>query len=230
MNTTTQSANGARLGSVLKELRKANGWTLADVSERTGFNVATLSKVENGRVSLSYEKLIRLSEGLGVDIAQLFATPKQVQAPIGARRSVNRRGESESLAVRNYLYQFINTDVVNKKFNPCLIEPQVGDLKDFGPLARHEGEELVYVLEGEVEVHTDLYAPLTLRAGDSFYIDSSMGHAYLAKGGKPCRMLGITSESPGEARERLSQESAPAAAAEEPPVRTSRRRSPKKHR
>src|SRR5690606_20644212 len=114
MSTSKPTANGARLGAVLKELRRANGWTLADVSERTGFNVATLSKVENGRVSLSYEKLIRLSEGLGVDIAQLFPSPQRAQLPIGARRSVNRRGESESLSVRNYLYHFINTDVVNK--------------------------------------------------------------------------------------------------------------------
>jgi len=47
------------------------------------------------------------------------------------------------------------------------------------------------VLEGEVEVHTELYAPFTLKAGESVYLDSTMGHAYLAKSPGRCRTIGI---------------------------------------
>ena len=59
--------NRARLGAALRQLRREKSLTLAEVSQRTGFSVPTLSKVENDRLSLSYDKLIRLSEGLGVD-------------------------------------------------------------------------------------------------------------------------------------------------------------------
>ena len=51
----------AKPGSVLKSLRLANGWTLSEVSRRTGLPVSTLSKVENDKMSLSYDKLARIS-------------------------------------------------------------------------------------------------------------------------------------------------------------------------
>ena len=59
----------------------------------------------------------------------------------------------------------------------------------------HTGEEFVYVLEGEIEVHTELYAPFILRAGESVYLGSSMGHAYLAKSDRLCRIIGVCSAS-----------------------------------
>src|SRR6201986_1971026 len=63
----------ARPGAALKALRMQKGWTLAEVSKRTELPVSTLSKIENDRMSLSYDKLARISAGLGVDISQLFA-------------------------------------------------------------------------------------------------------------------------------------------------------------
>lgn len=225
------TSTGVRLGSVLKALRQENGWTLAEVSKRTGFAVTTLSKVENGRVSLSYDKLIRLSEGLEVDIARLFASTEHSQSLISGRRSINRLGQSELVSVPNYVYHYISTDVVQKKFNPCLIEPRVRELKDFGPLVKHTGEEFIYVLEGEVEIHTSLYAPITLKAGESAYLDSSMGHAYLVKGDRPCRLLGITSESrPGEAHAESPKKPAPQQHVVRPQPATRKRAPKKKHR
>jgi hypothetical protein len=54
------------------------------------------------------------------------------------------------------------------------------------------------VLEGVVELHTDVYAPTRLSAGESIYYDSGMGHAFLAVSPGPCRILSICShpESP----------------------------------
>jgi transcriptional regulator with XRE-family HTH domain len=196
------AANRSRLGAALKALRTQKGWTLGEVSVRTGFSVPTLSKVENDRLSLSYDKLIRVSEGLGVDIAQLFTPVNAGAGPaaITGRRSVNRRGEGELVPTSNYDYRYLSTDVNRKKFIPILTEPRAQSLEEFGELIRHSGEEFIFVLEGEVEVHTELYAPMTLKTGESAYIDSSMGHAYLAKGKGPCRMLAVCSASEGDLR------------------------------
>jgi hypothetical protein len=49
------------------------------------------------------------------------------------------------------------------------------------------------VLEGEIDVHTSAYAPVRLKAGDSIYFDSTMGHAYIAASIGPCRVLGVCS-------------------------------------
>jgi transcriptional regulator with XRE-family HTH domain len=198
----TNAANRSRLGAALKALRTQKGWTLGEVGRRTGFSVPTLSKVENDRLSLSYDKLIRLSEGLGVDISQLFTPVNAGAGPaaITGRRSVNRRGEGELVPTSNYDYRYLSTDVNRKKFIPILADPRAQSLEEFGELIRHSGEEFVFVLEGEVEIHTELYAPMTLKTGESAYIDSSMGHAYLAKGKGPCRMLAVCSASERDLR------------------------------
>lgn len=197
------AANRARLGAALRSLRKQNDWTLADVSQRTGFSVPTLSKVENDHLSLSYDKLIRLSEGLGIDIAQLFTPVNGMASPsaITGRRSVNRVGEGDLVATLNYDYRYLSTDVNRKKFIPILTELHARSIEEFGELVRHSGEEFVFVLEGQVEIHSELYAPLVLSAGESAYLDSGMGHAYLVKGEGPCRLLAVCSASESDLRE-----------------------------
>lgn len=60
---------------------------------------------------------------------------------------------------------------------------------EFGDFIRHPGEEFAYILEGEVEFCTELYAPMRLRAGDTLYFDSEMGHAYLKASDAPCRVI-----------------------------------------
>ena len=60
-------------------------------------------------------------------------------------------------------------------------------------MIRHPGEEYAFILEGTVEFHTELYAPVLLNKGDSVYFDSGMGHAYLAASAGPCRVLSICS-------------------------------------
>jgi transcriptional regulator with XRE-family HTH domain/mannose-6-phosphate isomerase-like protein (cupin superfamily) len=196
-------AERSRLGAALRALRRQKGWTLAEVSRRTGFSVPTLSKVENGRLSLSYDKLIRVSEGLEVDIAQLFSPVNGAAAPatITGRRSINKVGEGDLVGTRNYDYLYLSGDVTRKKFVPILTEVHAHSIEEFGELVRHAGDEFVYVLEGELEVHTELYAPVVLAAGESAYLDSTMGHAYVARGTSRCRLLAVCSAAERDLRE-----------------------------
>lgn len=200
------SSHRSRLGAALRALRRQRNWTLAEVSRRTGLSVPTLSKVENDRLSLSYDKLIRVSEGLEIDIAQLFAPVSGGMTPatIGGRRSINRPGDGELVATPNYDYFYLSTDVTRKKFIPILAVPHATSVEEFGGLVRHSGEEFIFVIEGEVEVHTELYAPISLTAGESVYLDSTMGHAFIAKGRKPCRLLAVCSASERDLREAIA--------------------------
>ena len=214
----TASTKQSPLGAALKALRSQKDLTLAEVSRRTGFSIPTLSKVENNRLSLSYDKLIRLSEGLDVGVAELFAPTAGDAAAGSGRRSVNRAGEWEAVVTANYDYRYLSTDIARKKFIPILVEIRARSLEEFGPLVRHGGEEFVYVLEGEVEIHTSLYSPLVLKRGESAYLDSSMGHAYLARGRGPCQVLAVCSASERDLRSVTAEAEAEAeaAAASEP--------------
>ncbi|HEX7724983.1 MAG TPA: helix-turn-helix domain-containing protein [Rhizomicrobium sp.] len=185
----------ARPGAALKALRMQKGWTLADVSKRTELPVSTLSKIENDRMSLSYDKLARISAGLGVDISQFFA-PQIVGVPgatVNGRRSITLAGQGQGIETENYGHLYPAADFLNKRFVPVIAELRTRTLEEFGDMIRHSGEEYAYILEGTVEFHSELYAPLTLRKGDSIYFDSGMAHAYLKAEAGPCRVLSICS-------------------------------------
>jgi len=184
----------AKPGSVLKGLRLANGWTLAEVSRRTGLPVSTLSKVENDKMSLSYDKLARISRGLDIDIGQLFSS--EVNPPLSlatGRRSITRAGEGRLIETETYVTTYCATDLLNKRFVPLIAEIHARSTAEFSEMIRHPGEEYAFVLEGTVELHTDLYAPVILETGDSIYFDSGMGHVYINIGPGRCRVMSICS-------------------------------------
>jgi hypothetical protein len=63
---------------------------------------------------------------------------------------------------------------------PVLTRIRAKSLDEFGDLVSHSGEEYIHVLEGTIVVHTQFYDPVTLKTGEAIYIDSKMGHAYVA--------------------------------------------------
>jgi len=184
----------AKPGSVLKGLRLANGWTLAEVSRRTGLPVSTLSKVENDKMSLSYDKLARISRGLDIDIGQLFSSEVTPSLSLATgRRSITRAGEGRVIETETYITTYCATDLLNKRFVPLIAEVHARSTSEFSEMIRHPCEEYAFVLEGTVELHTDLYAPLVLETGDSIYFDSGMGHVYVNIGPGRCRVMSICS-------------------------------------
>jgi transcriptional regulator with XRE-family HTH domain len=185
----------ARPGAALKALRRKHGWTLSEVSRRTGLPTSTLSKIENDKMSLTYDKLARISAGLQVDISVLFSGGAGAEGQIGAsgRRSIARAGEGKAIETKNYSHLYPAWDLLNKSIIPIIADLHARSLEEFGELIRHPGEEYAFVLEGEVDLYTSLYAPVRLKAGDSIYFDSEMGHAYIAVGEGRCRVLSLCS-------------------------------------
>jgi len=179
------------LGARLRQLRKQNGWTLAQVSVNTGLATSTLSKVENGQTSLTYDNLLKLAQGLGINIAELF-TSEDVR-PISGRRTITRKGEAKIVETPNYEYQYHSTELLDMRVIPMIVRVKARSKTEFGELLRHSGEEFIYVLEGVIEVHTDFYEPVRLEAGESIYIDSMMGHGSVSVGNKDAKILCVCS-------------------------------------
>lgn len=209
-----ETAGSARLtahpGAALKALRIQRGWTLAEVGKRTGLPVSTLSKIENEHVSLNYDKLALLSASLGVDISELFAPVFQsAHGAVIGRRSFTPRGQGQSIETAKYNHIYPAADFLNKRFIPIIAELRARSLEEFGEWIRHPGEEYAYVLEGSVIFHTELYAPLSMSPGDSIYFDSGMGHAYLAGGDGPCRVLAMCSGPESQVKQALEQMGTP---------------------
>jgi transcriptional regulator with XRE-family HTH domain len=185
------------LGKALRSIRRERGWSLAVTSEATGLSIATLSKVENGKRSLTYDKLSELAASLSVDISRLFSSEDASRPPVndGGRRSVQKGNDGFVIEAGVYTYTYFAQDLLRKRFSPILMELHAHSLDEFADLLRHSGEEYAYVLEGEVILHTELYAPLRLKQGESIYFDSRMGHAYLNAAKSVARILIIASNA-----------------------------------
>jgi transcriptional regulator with XRE-family HTH domain len=172
--------SGPTLGQIMRELRARNGWTLKEMSAHSGIPVSTLSKVENGRLTLTYDKLQQMSQRLQIRMSDLFAeTDSQVES-ITARRSIGTMDNAVQVTTPNYDYYYLCTELRRKRMIPVLTRIAAKSLDQFGDLVRHSGEEYIHVLEGSIVVHTEFYDPVTLSTGEGIYIDSNMGHAYVA--------------------------------------------------
>jgi transcriptional regulator with XRE-family HTH domain len=193
-----QDENSGGLGApgrVLRSIRAAKGWTLAEVKDLTGLSISTLSKLETGKIALTYDKLMKLGRALNVDMAQLLG---ESYKPIGetprllsGRRVVTRKGEERIVSTESYDYTFYAADLLNRSLHPMMLDIKVRSIEEIEEFTRHAGEEFTYVIEGAVEFHTELYAPTRLNAGDSVYFDAGMGHAYVAAAPGTCRVLSV---------------------------------------
>ncbi len=195
MNQSSSEKPQNRLAEALRELRQRDGLTLSDVSERTGLSISALSKVENGQMSLTYDKLASLSSGLGVDITYFFKSRQTAPVagkPITARRAITRKGDGDLIHTKFYDYLYPCTELSDRRLMPMIGRVKARTLEEYGGMAAHAGEEFTMVLEGRVEVRTEFYSPAVLEAGDSIYFDSTMAHAYLAADEGPCRILCVT--------------------------------------
>jgi len=108
-------------------------------------------------------------------------------APLGRKNAVQ-------VTTPNYDYYYLCTELRRKRMIPVLTNIRARTAEEFGDLVRHTGEEYIYVLEGRIEVHTEFYDPVVLEKGESIYIDSTMGHAYVTgEGCDEAVVLGVCS-------------------------------------
>lgn len=177
------------LATKLRWLRAKGNLTLQELSQRSGISQSTLSKIENGQLSPTYEKIAALAKGLGVEVGELFK--RSAPGAAYGRRGITRRGEGVVHVSPQYDYEVLCADLSGTQFLPLFTTIKAHSVHEFPTLQRHDGEEFVYVVRGEVVLHSEFYEPLTLRVGDSCYFDSSMGHALVSAGPEDAAVLWV---------------------------------------
>ena len=173
-----QGNKQSALAQRLRALRQARAWTLKQAAAATGVSASTLSKIENSLLSPTYDNLIKIAAGLDLDVAELFSAS---DAHMGTgRRSLSRQGEGRQYETPYYDHRLLCTALSHKRMMPFHTRVKARSFDEFQDWSRHGGEEFVYVLEGEVQLYTEFYEPARLKAGESFYIDSRMGHRVIS--------------------------------------------------
>jgi transcriptional regulator with XRE-family HTH domain len=203
--TQGMNAEEPDLGACLRAVRDRHRWPLATVAEKTGLAISTLSRIENGQISLSYAKLQQLCRGLGLDLPQLFAAANASPPEnVTGRRTHTPPGQGRQVRAGHYFYEYLCTDLASKKMTPILGSSSARTLEEAGGLVRHEGEELTYVLDGTLDLYTEYYEPQRVEVGGCIYVDSRMGHAYVAVGNKPVKFLSVCTSPEPELHEAMN--------------------------
>ncbi|AWD20586.1 helix-turn-helix domain-containing protein [Fuscovulum blasticum] len=179
------------LGARVRALRKERGWTLEQAAGKAGLARSTLSKIENGQMSPTYEALKKLAEGLAISVPQLFTPPSRTQ--VNGRMAVTKSGEGQASATATYEHELLASGLRKKQMLPYRARIRAREFGEFDGWVRHDGEEFLYVLTGIVRLYTEFYEPVDLRRGDSAYYDASMGHNVISLSEEDATVLWVTS-------------------------------------
>ncbi|CCF96426.1 putative transcription regulator protein [Ralstonia solanacearum K60] len=178
----------------LKPLRKDRGWTLEVLAERTGLTKSYLSKVERGLSVPSIAVAMKLARALGVPAEDLFGEPAAASAITVVRAGERTAAGAPDAQPR---YEGIATQRSGKALLPFMIYPPA----DFSasPFKEHEGEEMLFVHRGEVEI---VFAGQTVRlaAGDAVVFDARIPHRTRSVGAEQAQALVVVSAAPADAQ------------------------------
>lgn len=179
-----------RIGSKLKHGRLLKGYTLKELADIVGCSESMLSKLENDRLSPSISFLHRLASALDTSIAELYAETDTLSGPAHHFPSDRRARIMDDVDPTNKGTWFERIIPIAKsgllQANILNIPPGV---KSDG-LVDHVGEELGYLIEGELIVYVDgeSYA---MKAGDLLFFSSSYPHGYENRSNGVVRILWV---------------------------------------
>lgn len=190
-SASAEAPEALNLGERVRELRRARDWTLEQAAKQAGLARSTLSKIENGQMSPTYDALKKLAVGLEISIPQLFTPPQAAQ--ISGRMAVTRSGEGQAQLTATYEHELLAGALSRKAMLPYRARIRARKFEDFDGWVRHDGEEFLYVLTGIVRLLTEFYEPIDLKRGDSAYYDATMGHNVISLSEEDATILWVTS-------------------------------------
>lgn len=169
-----------QIGRRLRLLRFERELTLQQVSDLCSIAISTLSKLENGQVSPSYGTIKKIADGLDIPLEQLVGDKKAEN--LGARFTITDAKDAICFSNKRYDFEIHAGNLSAKAMVPLIMHIKSRDVPDLADWSSHPGEEFIFVLQGNVEVHLEHYAPFRLQEGSSAYIDSGMAHAFVSTG------------------------------------------------
>ena len=184
-----------RIGAKVKLVRESRKLSIDDVSERTNLSVSSIKSIEDGELIPGLTPLIKIARVLGVRLGT-FMDDQQDLGPVLVRKNdkkdaenVTRFSERDNAKSSDLDFYSLAQNKADRHMDPFIIDvfpPSGEDVK----LSTHEGEEFIYVLNGNIEViyGKDKYE---LSEGDSIYYDSIVAHHLHSTGEKPAKILAV---------------------------------------
>ena len=186
--------NHSVVGAKIKGLRETKNLTLEEIAERSGLTVEQIQSIENDVNLPSLGPLIKIARALGVRLGT-FMDDNDALGPIVCRAKDREKDSSISFsngatdARKHMEYHPLAQQKAGRHMEPFVIDINPEENPNF-QLSDHEGEEFIYVMEGEVEL---VYGKETyhLTEGDTIYYDSIVKHHLHGAPGKSAKILAV---------------------------------------
>ncbi|MGD9365494.1 MAG: XRE family transcriptional regulator [Desulfobacteraceae bacterium] len=171
-----------QIGGRIKKLREQKGLSIAELSQLTGFDEKMLQDIESGDVCPQLGTVIKLSKALDSALQRLISEEGRhlyIVTRASERKEITRSTTKKGQRAA-YTYMSLAPEVKGRHMEPLIVELEALPDDD---RSVHEGDEFIYVLQGEVmlDIGDDHFE---LRPGDSAYYLSTTPHLIRAKEGK----------------------------------------------
>ena len=182
------------VGSKIKGLRETKNLSIEEIAERSGLTVEQITSIENDQNLPSLGPLIKIARALGVRLGT-FMDDNDALGPVVCRAAEREANKSISFsngatdARKHMEYHPLAQQKAGRHMEPFIIDINPEDSPEF-QLSAHEGEEFIYVMEGEIEI---VYGKETynLKEGDSIFYDSIVNHHVHGAPGKSAKILAV---------------------------------------
>ena len=186
--------NHSIVGAKIKGLRETKNISIEEIAERSGLTVEQITSIETDQNLPSLGPLIKIARALGVRLGT-FMDDNDALGPVVCRAEDRERDSSISFsngatdARKHMEYHPLAQQKAGRHMEPFVIDINPEDSPNY-QLSEHEGEEFIYVMEGEVEIvyGKDTY---TLKEGDSIFYDSIVKHHVHGAPGKSAKILAV---------------------------------------
>ncbi len=185
-------ANNTVVGSKIKSVRESKNISVEEIAERSGLSIQQIVSIESDQNLPSLGPLIKIARALGVRLGT-FLDDNDELGPVVCRAEERKDSISfsnDSVDARKHMeYHSLARQKTGRHMEPFIIDIQPSEKKEF-KLSAHEGEEFIYVMEGDIEIDygNEKY---TLHEGDSIYYDSIVAHHVHGVTGKAAKILAL---------------------------------------
>jgi DNA-binding transcriptional MerR regulator/quercetin dioxygenase-like cupin family protein len=180
-STATNGAKPTVLGRKLRRLRKTCNLGVVEAAKRAKVSAGFLSALELSKANPSVTTLQRLAATYGTTVLDFYNLPKQSSRLV---RPKERRAIQTQSGVRIELLSIGARQLESHIFR---VKPGAGSDGSYS----HQGEEFIYMMSGTLEIWLDELECHTLREGDSFWFESTVGHRWYNPSGEDTVMLWI---------------------------------------
>ena len=184
------SPEGRAVGEKLRRLRTAAGLSLVELAARCAVSQPYLSQLERGIATPSITTLYTLADVLRVHPGQLLEPPRSGVARPGPDVTVTSAEQRQVVRVGEAAAPTAHVLVPGGK--DALLEGYIHTFRPGDPdrdWFEHPGEDLLYVLEGSVELQLRGHDPIPLGTGQSAHHGGLVPHRCRALGDEPARTI-----------------------------------------